>query len=134
MKNIVAFIKPFKLDEVKQSLAAIGLVGMSVSEVRGCGRQRGHSEIYRGAEYQLDFMPKIRIELAVGDGQLDEAVEVIMQSATTGEVGDGKIFVSELIEAVRIRTGRNPAKTPSEASAVPTALELARRALTAERG
>ena len=101
----MAFIKPFKLDEVKQSLAAIGLVGMSVSEVRGCGRQRGHSEIYRGAEYQLDFMPKIRIELAVGDGQLDEAVEVIMQSAATGEVGDGKIFVSELIVAIRIRTG-----------------------------
>ncbi len=105
VKNIVAFIKPFKLDEVKQSLAAIGLVGMSVSEVRGCGRQRGHSEIYRGAEYQLDFMPKIRIELAVGDGQFDEAVETIMQSAATGEVGDGKIFVSELIEAIRIRTG-----------------------------
>ena len=78
---------------------------MSVSEVRGCGRQRGHSEIYRGAEYQLDFMPKIRIELAVGDGQLDEAVETIMQSAATGEVGDGKIFVSELVEAIRIRTG-----------------------------
>ena len=73
--------------------------------MRGCGRQRGHSEIYRGAEYQLDFMPKIRIELAVGDGQLDEAVEVIMQSAATGEVGDGKIFVSELIDAIRIRTG-----------------------------
>ena len=105
MKNIVAFIKPFKLDEVKSSLSAIGLVGMSVSEVRGCGRQRGHSEIYRGAEYQLDFMPKIRIELAVGDGLLDEAVEAIMQSAATGEVGDGKIFVSELVEAVRIRTG-----------------------------
>lgn len=105
MKNIVAFIKPFKLDEVKSSLAALGLVGMSVSEVRGCGRQRGHSEIYRGAEYQLDFMPKIRIELAVGDGQLDEAVEAIMESAATGEVGDGKIFVSELVEAIRIRTG-----------------------------
>ena len=105
VKNIVAFIKPFKLDEVKSSLAAIGLVGMSVSEVRGCGRQRGHSEIYRGAEYQLDFMPKIRIELAVGDDLLDEAVEAIVQSAATGEVGDGKIFVSELVEAIRIRTG-----------------------------
>jgi nitrogen regulatory protein PII len=78
---------------------------MSVSEVRGCGRQRGHSEIYRGAEYQLDFMPKIRIELAVGDGLLDEAVEAILQSAATGEVGDGKIFVSDLVEAIRIRTG-----------------------------
>jgi nitrogen regulatory protein PII len=105
VKNIVAFIKPFKLDEVKSSLAAMGIVGMSVSEVRGCGRQRGHSEIYRGAEYQLDFMPKIRIELAVGDGLLDEAVEAILQSAATGEVGDGKIFVSDLVEAIRIRTG-----------------------------
>lgn len=105
VKNIVAFIKPFKLDEVKSSLAAMGLVGMSVSEVRGCGRQRGHSEIYRGAEYQLDFMPKIRIELAVGDGLLDEAVETILQSAATGEIGDGKIFISELVEAIRIRTG-----------------------------
>ena len=132
MKNIVAFIKPFKLDEVKSSLAEIGLVGMSVSEVRGCGRQRGHSEIYRGAEYQLDFMPKIRIELAVGDGQLDEAVE--------DHHGVGCYRRGRRRQDLRVRTGRghphshrrNRRKRPLKFPVVPSALELARRALTAD--
>jgi nitrogen regulatory protein P-II 1 len=105
VKKIVAFIKPFKLDDVKSSLAEVGILGMSVSEVRGFGRQRGHSEVYRGAEYRLDFMPKMRVELVVADERLTEAVDAILKAARTGQVGDGKIFVSEVVEAIRIRTG-----------------------------
>lgn len=107
MKKIVAFIKPFKLDDVKTALAQINILGMSVSEVRGFGRQRGHSEIYRGAEYQVDFMPKIRIELVVRDDDMEPAVDAILAGAKTGQVGDGKIFVTEILEAIRIRTGES---------------------------
>ena len=105
MKKIVAFIKPFKLDDVKTALADVSILGMSVSEVRGFGRQRGHSEVYRGAEYQVDFMPKIRIELVLRDDAVEPAVDAIMAGARTGQVGDGKIFISEVLEAIRIRTG-----------------------------
>ncbi len=105
MKKIEAFIKPFKLDDVKNNLAEVNILGMSVSEVRGFGRQRGHSELYRGAEYKLDFMPKMRIELVVGDDDVDPAVDAIIEGAKSGQVGDGKIFISEITEAIRIRTG-----------------------------
>ena len=105
MKKIEAFIKPFKLDDVKDALSKIGVLGMSVSEVRGVGRQRGHSEVYRGAEYRVDFLPKIKIEVAVSDDNLEAAVDAVISAARTGEVGDGKILVSELIEIIRIRTG-----------------------------
>ena len=105
MKRIDAFIKPFKLDEVKSALAEVGILGMSVSEVRGFGRQRGHSEIYRGAEYKVEFMPKIKIELVVGDDDMERAVDAILKGAKSGQTGDGKIFVSEVVEAIRIRTG-----------------------------
>lgn len=105
MKKIVAFIKPFKLDEVKNALAAVNILGMSASEVRGFGRQRGHSEVYRGAEYRLDFLPKMRIELVVKDEDLEPAIDAILRGARTGQAGDGKIFVSEVLEAIRIRTG-----------------------------
>ena len=105
MKKIVAFIKPFKLDDVKASLAQVNILGMSVSEVRGFGRQRGHSEVYRGAEYQVDFIPKMRLELVVRDDDMDSAIDAVLTGARTGQVGDGKIFVSEVVEAIRIRTG-----------------------------
>lgn len=105
MKRIDAFIKPFKLDEVKSALAEVGILGMSVSEVRGFGRQRGHSEIYRGAEYKVEFMPKIKIELVVGDDDMERAVDAILEGAKSGQTGDGKIFVSDVVEAIRIRTG-----------------------------
>ena len=105
MKKIEAFIKPFRLDEVKSALAEVNILGMSVSEVRGFGRQRGHSELYRGAEYKVDFMPKIKIELVVADDDLERAVDAILEGAQTGQVGDGKIFISEVAEAIRIRTG-----------------------------
>jgi nitrogen regulatory protein P-II 1 len=107
MKKIVAFIKPFKLDEVKDALGKVNILGMSVNEVRGFGRQRGHSEVYRGAEYKLDFMPKMRIELVLSDRDVDEAVDAILEGAKTGQVGDGKIFISEITEAIRIRTGES---------------------------
>lgn len=107
MKKIVAFIKPFKLDEVKDALGKVNILGMSVNEVRGFGRQRGHSEVYRGAEYKLDFMPKMRIELVLSDQDVDEAVDAILEGAKTGQVGDGKIFISEITEAIRIRTGES---------------------------
>ena len=107
MKKIVAFIKPFKLDEVKDALGKVNILGMSVNEVRGFGRQRGHSEVYRGAEYKLDFMPKMRIELVLSNRDVDEAVDAILQGAKTGQVGDGKIFISEITEAIRIRTGES---------------------------
>ena len=105
MKKIEAYIKPFRLDEVKSALAEVQILGLSVSEVRGFGRQRGHSEVYRGAEYQVDFMPKIKIEVVVADTDMERAVGAILRAAKTGQTGDGKIFVSEVLEAVRIRTG-----------------------------
>ena len=105
MKRIDAFIKPFKLDEVKSALAEVGILGMSVSEVRGFGRQRGHSEVYRGAEYKVEFMPKIKIELVVADGDMERAVDAILSGAKSGQTGDGKVFISEVAEAIRIRTG-----------------------------
>jgi nitrogen regulatory protein P-II 2 len=105
MKLVVAIIKPFKLDEVRQALTAIGVHGMTVTEVKGYGRQKGHTEIYRGAEYVVNFLPKIRIEVAVPSDQADRVVEAIGASAKTGQIGDGKIFVTPIEQAVRIRTG-----------------------------
>ncbi len=107
MKKIEAYIKPFKLDDVKTALAEVGVQGMSVSEVRGFGRQRGHSEVYRGAEYTVDFMPKIKIEVILSPENLQEAVEAILEGARTGQVGDGKIVISDLQEVIRIRTGES---------------------------
>ena len=104
MKKIEAIIKPFKLDDVKAALHEIGIEGMTISEVKGFGRQKGHTEIYRGSEYTVDFLPKIKIELVVADTQKDAAVTVIIKSAKTGKIGDGKVFVSTIEEAVRIRT------------------------------
>ena len=104
MKLITAIIKPFKIDDVRDALAAIGIQGMTVTEVKGFGRQKGHTELYRGAEYNVDFMPKIKIEVAVADAILDQTIEVITESANNGKVGDGKIFVTELSQVIRIRT------------------------------
>jgi len=104
MKKIEAIIKPFKLDEVKEALAGLGVEGMTVSEVKGFGRQKGHTEIYRGSEYTVDFLPKIKIEIVLGDGLVDGAVEAIVKAARTGKIGDGKVFVSSIENAVRIRT------------------------------
>jgi nitrogen regulatory protein P-II 1 len=105
MKKVEAVVKPFKLDDVKEKLAELGIKGMTVTEVRGFGRQKGHTEIYRGAEYVVDFLPKIKIELVVPDSQVAEVVEAIRKAAHTGKIGDGKIFVSSVEEVVRIRTG-----------------------------
>ena len=105
MKNIVAIIKPFKLDEVRDALTAAGVHGLTVTEVKGFGRQKGHTEIYRGAEYTVSFLPKVKIELAVDDERVAAAVEAIVSVARTGQIGDGKIFVSPLDQAIRIRTG-----------------------------
>ena len=105
MKLVVAIIKPFKLDEVRQALTAIGVHGMTVTEVKGYGRQKGHTEMYRGAEYIVNFLPKLRIEIAVDSSLADNTVEVISSSARTGQIGDGKIFVTHLEQVVRIRTG-----------------------------
>ena len=105
MKKIEAIIKPFKLDEVKEALHEVGLQGITVVEAKGFGRQKGHTELYRGAEYVVDFLPKVKLELAVDDDQVDRVVEAIIETARTGKIGDGKIFVSELGQAVRIRTG-----------------------------
>jgi nitrogen regulatory protein PII len=105
MKLISAIIKPFKLDDVRAALSELGVSGMTVTEVKGFGRQRGHTELYRGAEYVVDFVPKTRIEVAVKDGLVDQVIEAIVGAARTGKVGDGKIFVSELERAIRIRTG-----------------------------
>jgi nitrogen regulatory protein PII len=104
MKKIEAIIKPFKLEEVKDALAEIGAEGMTITEVKGFGRQKGHTEIYRGSEYTVDFLPKIKIELVVADGRLDAAVAAIVKAAKTGKIGDGKVFVSKVDEAIRIRT------------------------------
>ena len=105
MKIVMAIIKPFKLEEVRDALTAIGVHGLTVTEVKGYGRQKGHTEIYRGAEYAVSFLPKIKIEVAVGSNQLDKTIEAITQAAKTGQIGDGKIFVINLDHAVRIRTG-----------------------------
>jgi nitrogen regulatory protein P-II 1 len=105
MKKIEAVIKPFKLDEVKEALHEIGIQGMTVTEVKGFGRQKGHTELYRGAEYVVDFLPKIKLEIAIPDDLVDKVVEAIAGAANTGRIGDGKIFVIALEEAVRIRTG-----------------------------
>jgi nitrogen regulatory protein P-II 2 len=105
MKLVVAIIKPFKLDEVRQALTAIGVHGMTVTEVKGYGRQKGHTEIYRGAEYVVNFLPKLRIEIAVSSELADKAVDVITANARTGQIGDGKIFVTPIDHALRIRTG-----------------------------
>ena len=105
MKLIIAIIKPFKLEEVKEALAGAGIEGMTVTEVKGFGRQKGHTEIYRGSEYTVDFLPKVKVEVVVEDDRCDETVDAIVKAANTGKIGDGKIFVSEVIEAIRIRTG-----------------------------
>lgn len=104
MKKIEAIIKPFKLEEVKDALGDVGITGMTVTEVKGFGRQKGHTEIYRGSEYTVDFLPKIKLELVVADGQVQQAVAAIVKAAKTGKIGDGKVFVSSVEEAVRIRT------------------------------
>ena len=104
MKKVEAIIKPFKLEEVKDALGDVGIEGMTVSEVKGFGRQKGHTEIYRGSEYTVDFLPKIKIELVLPDGQVEAAVATIVKTAKTGKIGDGKVFVSKVEEAVRIRT------------------------------
>jgi nitrogen regulatory protein P-II 1 len=109
MKKIEAVIKPFKLDEVKEALQEVGLKGMTVTEVKGFGRQKGHTELYRGAEYVVDFLPKVKIELVVEDGIVERAVEAIQQAAKTDRIGDGKIFVTEVLDAIRIRTGERGA-------------------------
>ncbi len=105
MKLITAIIKPFKLDEVREALSEIGVAGITVTEVKGFGRQKGHTELYRGAEYVVDFLPKVKIEVAVTDEKLDPAIEVITKAAHTGKIGDGKVFVLTLDQAIRIRTG-----------------------------
>jgi nitrogen regulatory protein PII len=107
MKLITAIIKPFKLDEVREALSEIGVAGITVTEVKGFGRQKGHTELYRGAEYVVDFLPKVKIEVAVTDDKLDPAIEVITKAAHTGKIGDGKVFVLTLDQAIRIRTGES---------------------------
>lgn len=109
MKKVEAIIKPFKLDDVKEALHSIGIQGMTIAEVKGFGRQKGHTELYRGAEYQVDFLPKIRLEVVVNDADLPKVLETIQKTASTGKIGDGKIFVSGIEEAIRIRTGETGA-------------------------
>jgi nitrogen regulatory protein P-II 2 len=105
MKLITAIIKPFKLDDVREALSEIGITGVTVTEVKGFGRQKGHTELYRGAEYIVDFLPKVKLEIAVAEESLNEAIEAIVNTANTGKIGDGKIFVSSLSQVIRIRTG-----------------------------
>jgi nitrogen regulatory protein P-II 1 len=105
MKLIIAIIKPFKLEEVKEALSEIGIEGMTVTEVKGFGRQKGHTEIYRGSEYTVDFLPKVKIEIVLADDMAEKAIEAIRRAAQTGRIGDGKIFISSVEEAIRIRTG-----------------------------
>ncbi|EMN5289425.1 P-II family nitrogen regulator [Pseudomonas aeruginosa] len=105
MKLVTAIIKPFKLDDVRESLSEIGVQGITVTEVKGFGRQKGHTELYRGAEYVVDFLPKVKIDVAIADDQLDRVIEAITKAANTGKIGDGKIFVVNLEQAIRIRTG-----------------------------
>ena len=107
MKFVTAIIKPFKLDEVREALSAIGVTGLTVTEVKGFGRQKGHTELYRGAEYVVDFLPKIKLDVGIQDDQLDRVVEAISKAAGTGKIGDGKIFVFDLQQVVRIRTGES---------------------------
>ena len=107
MKKIDAIIKPFKLDDVREALSAIGVTGMTATEVKGFGRQKGHTELYRGAEYVVDFLPKVKLEIAIDDDLVDQAVEAITNSANTGKIGDGKIFITDLEQVVRIRTGES---------------------------
>ena len=107
MKLVTAIIKPFKLDEVREALSAVGVAGITVTEVKGFGRQKGHTELYRGAEYVVDFLPKVKIEAAIRDEMLDQVLEAIEQSAKTGKIGDGKVFVYDLQQVVRIRTGES---------------------------
>ena len=109
MKKIEAIIKPFKLDEVKEALQEVGIQGITVTEAKGFGRQKGHTELYRGAEYVVDFLPKVKIEIVVSDNQVEPAIEAIQKAARTGRIGDGKIFVLDVIEAIRIRTGETGA-------------------------
>jgi nitrogen regulatory protein P-II 1 len=110
MKRIEAVIKPFKLDEVREALSEVGITGMTVTEVKGFGRQKGHTELYRGAEYVVDFLPKVRIDAIVGDDQVDTCIEAITRAARTGNIGDGKVFVSDVLKVVRIRTGEEDAE------------------------
>ena len=109
MKQITAIVKPFKLEEVREALAECGVTGLTVTEVKGFGRQKGHTELYRGAEYVVDFLPKIKVEAAVPDGLVDRAVEALVQAARTGKIGDGKIFVTSVEQVIRIRTGETDA-------------------------
>ena len=110
MKKIEAIIKPFKLDEVKEALHEVGLQGITVTEAKGFGRQKGHTELYRGAEYVVDFLPKVKIEVVMDDGMLDRAIEAIQKAAHTGRIGDGKIFVTSIEDVIRIRTGERGAE------------------------
>ena len=110
MKLITAIIKPFKLDDAREALSEVGVHGITVTEVKGFGRQKGHTELYRGAEYVVDFLPKVKIEIAVAEDQLDHVVDAITRAASTGKIGDGKIFISELVEVIRIRTGETGAE------------------------
>jgi nitrogen regulatory protein P-II 2 len=107
MKLVTAIIKPFKLDDVRESLSELGVTGITVTEVKGFGRQKGHTELYRGAEYVVDFLPKIKVEIAIDDGQLDAVIEAVSSAAKTGKIGDGKIFVYDVAQAIRIRTGES---------------------------
>lgn len=107
MKLVTAIIKPFKLDDVREALSDIGVKGITVTEVKGFGRQKGHTELYRGAEYVIDFLPKVKIEAGIDDGMLDQVIEAISKAANTGKIGDGKIFVSNLEDVIRIRTGES---------------------------
>ncbi len=105
MKLVTAIIKPFKLDDVREAISEVGVEGLTVTEVKGFGRQKGHTELYRGAEYQVDFLPKVKLEIVTSDENAERLVEVIAEAANTGKIGDGKIFVTEVVQAVRIRTG-----------------------------
>jgi nitrogen regulatory protein P-II 1 len=107
MKKIEAIIKPFKLDEVREALSDLGVSGLTVSEVKGFGRQKGHTELYRGAEYVVDFLPKVKVEVIVGDALVERAIEALVKAARTGKIGDGKIFVTDVAQVVRIRTGES---------------------------
>lgn len=110
MKLITAIIKPFKLDDAREALSEVGVTGLTVTEVKGFGRQKGHTELYRGAEYVVDFLPKSKLEIAVEDGQADKVIDAISKATSTGKIGDGKIFVQELTDVVRIRTGESGAE------------------------
>lgn len=105
MKKVEAIIKPFKLDDVREALSEVGIAGMTVSEVKGFGRQKGHTELYRGAEYMVDFLPKVKLEVVVGDDDVERSIEAIMETAQTGKIGDGKIFITDIERVIRIRTG-----------------------------